>query len=115
MFLQRASISSENTPLTGNDEDKRFRGFLKDAFLKYDLDGNGTIDSEELLLLFRYVSACMHACMGLQSEPGHALSRDLNESITKDHLHSLMDDIDTDRSGSIGEQRLLPTMAVLML
>eukprot|EP00045_Choanoeca_perplexa_P016259 m.217961 g.217961 ORF g.217961 m.217961 type:complete len:581 (-) comp17210_c1_seq2:101-1843(-) len=88
--MRRASVSSssESSPLTGSDEDKRFRSYLKDAFLKYDLDGNGSIDSEELLLLFR----------------------DLNENITKDHLHELMDDIDTDRSGTIDFEEFAQAM-----
>jgi hypothetical protein len=52
MVAQLAGVVDESTPLAAS-ENKRFRSFLKDYFNKYDINGDGQIDSEELLLLFR--------------------------------------------------------------
>lgn len=80
--LRSASTLGESEPLmAANNSSNRFKSFLASFFAKYDRNGDGSIDKDELALLLR----------------------DVNENMDKSQVTSLMAEIDTDHSGGIGK------------
>lgn len=94
MELEKVSSSShlsmeadESTGLVNKSVDA-LGDFLQKYFNKFDVDGNGKIDQDELVLLFR----------------------DLNENLTKEQQAELMKDMDKDNSGTIDFEEFVSAM-----